>query len=274
MSLVATIALLFPFADLGIGATVLSASAHAGRTEPGSERRRRHSSRLPRAVRAWPGCSLWSRCASWRSTAGALSSASPAGPTIGGRSPSRRASSRSPIPAGLGVRILIGIDRNPLATLVLMSCPAFALGLTLLLYLSDVERNLVRSVVLGRLAHRPDRGHGARRCACPDWAGRRLPACPRLGPGPGLLAGSMWLFARGGRAASRLADRAGSARAPVNAGGAVPLRLDGTDLRRLLAGVVHRRVGVLADLRQEAGSHRRDGSNVVATHRRRSPRWR
>ena len=37
------------------------------------------------------------------------------------------------IPAGLGPRILVGIDRNPLATLVLMSCPAFGLGLTLVL---------------------------------------------------------------------------------------------------------------------------------------------
>ena len=128
VSLVATIALLFPFADLGIGATVLSASALAERTEPGSERRGRHSSRLPRAVRAWPGCSSWSRCASWRSTAGPLWSASPAGPTTGGRSRVAACVFALTIPAGLGVRILIGIDRNPLATLVLMSCPAVRAG--------------------------------------------------------------------------------------------------------------------------------------------------
>ena len=47
---------------------------------------------------------------------------------------------------------------------------------------------------------------------------------------------------------------------------AVQLRIDGADLCHLLAGVVHRGAGLLAGLRQEAGSHRRDGSNVVATH--------
>ena len=50
VSLVATITLLFPFADLGIGATVLSASAMLVGKRPRSERCRRHSSRLPRPV--------------------------------------------------------------------------------------------------------------------------------------------------------------------------------------------------------------------------------
>ena len=174
------------------------------------------------------------------------------------------------IPAGLGVRILIGIDRNPLATLVLMSCPAFALGLTLLLYVSDVSGIWYAVSALGGLLIGLTVGTVlALRLSGLGWS-----AFARVSPSTDRTRTACRQHVavpRGGRAAGRLADRAGPARAPVDAGGAVPLRIDGTDLRRVLAGVVHRRAGVLADLRQEASGHRGDGSNVVATHRARSP---
>ena len=265
VSLVATISLLFPFADLGIGATVLSASAQLSgpSRDPNAANVIRRGYRVLFAVAGV--LIVVALCImaldGWVALVG-LSS----GPDDRWAITVAACVFALTIPAGLGVRILIGIDRNPLATLVLMSCPAFGLGLTLLLYVSGASGIWYAVSVLGRPAHRPDARHGARRFACPDWVGRRLPACLRPDRTRPACRKHVAVH-RGGRGASRLADRADSARAPVNAGGAVPLRVDGTGLRRLLAGVVHRRVGVLAGLRQEAGSHRRNSSNMVAAHR-------
>src|SRR3954468_9183963 len=129
------------------------------------------------------------------------------------------------------------------------------------------ERDLVCSVLVGRLARRPGAGHGARPAAV--WT-RLVGIRSRTSVQEPARIACRQLVAipRGDRGASRIADRAGSACALVNAGGAVEVRIDGTALRRLLVGVVDGGAGVLAGVRQEAGSHRRDDSNVVAGHRR------
>jgi O-antigen/teichoic acid export membrane protein len=97
------------------------------------------------------------------------------------------------IPAGLGVRILIGIDRNPLATLILMSCPAFALGFTLLLFSGEVDGIwYVVSSLGGLLA-----GQLLGTVLALRLSGLGLSAfAPVQGTSQGarLLAGSMWLF--------------------------------------------------------------------------------
>jgi O-antigen/teichoic acid export membrane protein len=97
------------------------------------------------------------------------------------------------IPAGLGVRILIGIDRNPLATLVLMSCPAFGLGLTVLLYMSAAGGIWYAVSALGGLLI----GQAVGTVLALRLSGLGWSAFARVSPsrtGPGLLAGSMWLF--------------------------------------------------------------------------------
>ncbi|MBV8348003.1 MAG: hypothetical protein JOZ49_10855, partial [Mycolicibacterium sp.] len=130
VSLVATITLLFPFADLGIGATVLSASAQL--TGPSRDpnagdvvRRAYHVLFAVAGVLAVVALCVMA-LDGWAALVGFSS-----GPDDRWAITVAACLFALTIPAGLGVRILIGIDRNPLATLVLMSCPAFALGVTL-----------------------------------------------------------------------------------------------------------------------------------------------
>ena len=95
------------------------------------------------------------------------------------------------IPAGLGVRILIGIDRNPLATLVLMSCPAFGLGLTVLLFVMDVSGIWYAVSALGGLLL----GQIVGTVLALRLSGLGCSAFARVsGAWSGLLAGSNWLF--------------------------------------------------------------------------------
>lgn len=137
VSLVATVTLLFPFADLGIGAVVLSASALLN----GPSHDPRAVDVIRRAYRV-----LFSVAAALATTAFVVMATDGWGSLIGFSSgPDDRWAITVAavvfaltIPAGLGVRILIGIDRNQLATLVLMSCAAFALVLTVLLHSMDV----------------------------------------------------------------------------------------------------------------------------------------
>ncbi len=265
VSLVATIALLFPFADLGIGATVLSASAQLS----GPSRDPKAADVIRRAYRVLFAVAgvliVVALCVmaldGWAAVVGFSS-----GPDDRWAITVAACIFALTIPAGLGVRILIGIDRNPLATLVLMSCPAFALGLTLLLYLGDVSGIWYAVSSLAGLLIGLAAGHGARAAPLRPWLVR---LCPRICVPHWARAACRKLVAvpRGGRAGGRFTDRAGSARAPVYARAAFPVRPDGPDLRRVLAGVVHRRLGLLAGLREAAGGDRRDGPDVVATHR-------
>lgn len=192
VSLVATIALLLPFADLGIGATVLSASAQLGGPshDPKAADVIRRAYRVLFAVAAV--LVVVALCVmaldGWAAVVGFSS-----GPDDRWAITVAACIFAFTIPAGLGVRILIGIDRNPLATLVLMSCPAFALGLTLVLYVSDVSGiwyavsslgGLLIGLALGTVLGLRLSGLG--------WSAfcGVSPSLTRSG----LLAGSMWLF--------------------------------------------------------------------------------
>lgn len=194
VSLIATVTLLFPFADLGIGATVLSASAEL----VGPSRNPRAVAVIRRAYRVLLLVSgsiiLVALCVmaldGWTAVVGFSSGpddrwAITAAVVIFGLT----------IPAGLGVRILIGIDRNPLATLVLMSCPAFTLIVTGLLYISGASGIWYAVSALGGLLIGQIVGTVlALRISGLGWSvlGRVRP-----GAGQGLLAGSAWLFVVG-----------------------------------------------------------------------------
>jgi len=138
VSLIATVTLLVPFADLGIGATVLSASSmlHGPNRDPEAPEVIRRAYRVLGAIAA--GCVVLALIVmafdGWKVLLGMSSGAADRWAITVAASIFALT-----IPAGLGVRILIGIDRNPLATLVLMSCPAFALLVTLLLTAIDVD---------------------------------------------------------------------------------------------------------------------------------------
>jgi len=192
VSLVATITLLFPFADLGIGAIVLNASAQltGPSRNPNASNVIRRSYRvlfgmagvvviIALAIMAFDGWGVLVGFSSgpddrWAITVAACIFA-------------------LTIPAGLGVRILIGIDRNPLATVVQMSCPLFALGFTLSLYMVNAPGiwyavsslgGLLVGLVVGTVL--------ALRLSGLGWS--VFAPVPLASRGSGLLAGSMWLF--------------------------------------------------------------------------------
>jgi O-antigen/teichoic acid export membrane protein len=192
VSLVATIALLFPFADLGIGATVLSASAQLS----GPSRDPTAADVIRRAYRvlfAVAGLLIVPALCVMALDGWAVVVGFSSGPDDRWAITVAACVFALTIPAGLGVRILIGIDRNPLATLVLMSCPAFGLGLTVLLYMSAAGGIWYAVSALGGLLI----GQAVGTVLALRLSGLGWSAFARVSPsrtGPGLLAGSMWLF--------------------------------------------------------------------------------
>jgi O-antigen/teichoic acid export membrane protein len=192
VSLVATITLVFPFADLGIGATVLSASAMLA----GGNRDQNAVDVIRRAYRVLFGVAgaliAVALCVmaldGWSALVGFSS-----GPDDRWAITLAACVFALTIPAGLGARILVGIDRNPLATLVLMSCPAFGLGLTVFLYAIDASGIWYAIPALGGLLIGQTVGTVlALRLSGLGWS-----ALSRVSPsrtGSRLLAGSMWLF--------------------------------------------------------------------------------
>jgi O-antigen/teichoic acid export membrane protein len=195
VSLVATITLLFPFADLGIGATVLSASPQLSgpSRDPDAANVVRRAYHVLFAVGGV--LVLVALCVmaldGWAALVGFSS-----GPDDRWAITVAACVFALTIPAGLGVRILIGIDRNPLATLVLMSCPAFALGVTLVLYLSGASGIWYAVSALGGLLIGQAVGTllALRLCGL-GWSAFARVTRPRTGPA--LLAGSLWLFVVG-----------------------------------------------------------------------------
>lgn len=194
VSLIAAVTLLFPFADLGIGATVLNASASL--SGPGCDPRsvdviRRGYHVLFTVAGLIILAALGVMALDGWSTLVGFSS----GPDDRWAITAAVGVFALTIPAGLGVRILVGIDRNPLATLVLMSCPAFALLVTGLLYLGGASGIwYALSALTGLLIGQVVGTVLALRISGLGWA--------VLGPvnfrsGRGLLAGSGWLFVVG-----------------------------------------------------------------------------
>jgi O-antigen/teichoic acid export membrane protein len=192
VTLVATITLLLPFADLGIYATVLNASAQLS----GPSRDPNAADVIRRGYRVLFGVAgvlilvaLGIMALDGWSTLVGFSS----GPDDRWAITVAACVFALTIPAGLGIRILTGIDRNPLATLVQMSCPAFGLGMTLALYVCDVSGiwyavsslfGLLVGLMLGTVLGLRLSGLG--------WS-----AFARVSPsssGSRLLAGSLWLF--------------------------------------------------------------------------------
>ncbi|MVU77321.1 oligosaccharide flippase family protein [Nocardia sp. ET3-3] len=190
VSLIATVTLLFPFADLGIGATVLSASAQLA-DDPSAADVVRRAYRVLFGVAAGLTVAAFTLLAtgSWTVLTG-LSS----GPQDGWAITVAAVLFALTIPAGLGVRILIGIDRNELATLVLMSCPAFALLTTLALSAAGVRPIwYCVSALVGVLA-----GQSVGTVAALRLSGLgRSAFAPVPEPRTRLLAGSVWLFVVG-----------------------------------------------------------------------------
>jgi O-antigen/teichoic acid export membrane protein len=192
VSLIATIALLFPFADLGIGATVLSASAQLSGPgkDPNAADVIRRGYRVLFKVTAGVVVVALSVMAldGWTALVGFSS-----GPQDRWAITVAACVFALTIPAGLGVRILIGINRNPLATVVLMSCPLFALGLTLLLYVGDVSGIWYAVSPLGGLLIGQTVGTVlALHLSGLGWSA--FAHTSSSSPGHRLLAGSMWLF--------------------------------------------------------------------------------
>ncbi|MDT5152854.1 MAG: hypothetical protein QOI01_4587 [Mycobacterium sp.] len=192
VSLVATIALVFPFADLGIGATVLSASA----TLVGGNRDQNAVDVIRRAYRMLFGVAALLIAVAlgvmaldgWSALVGFAS-----GPDDRWAITAAACVFALTIPAGLGLRILVGLNRNSLATLVFMSCPAFGLGLTVSLYTIDASGIWYAVSALGGLLIGQTVGTVlALRLSGLGWS-----AFSRVSPsrtGSRLLAGSMWLF--------------------------------------------------------------------------------
>ncbi|HEY7052899.1 MAG TPA: oligosaccharide flippase family protein [Mycobacterium sp.] len=193
VSLIATVTLLFPFADLGIGATVLSASAQLDGPDRDPQaanviRRGYHVLfavsgllvLLALGIMAFDGWAALVGFASgpddrWAITAAACIFA-------------------LSIPAVLGLRILVGINRLPLATLLLMSCPAFALAVTFVLHMIGAAGIWYATSALGGLliGEVIATAVALRLCGL-GWSAFARTTQPRDGRRR-LLAGSMWLF--------------------------------------------------------------------------------
>ena len=148
-----------------------------------------------------------------------------------------------------------------------MSCPAFALGVDVGAVSAWRGRDLVCGLGVGRPAHRSDRRHGAGAAALSGLGWSAFARVTRPRTGSRLLAGSMWLFVVG--VGSPVGLQTGRV---LLAHLSTPAELSHYALMAQIyavcwSGIVHRRLRVLAGLRQEAGSHRRDCPNVVAAHR-------
>jgi O-antigen/teichoic acid export membrane protein len=192
VSLIATITLLFPFADFGIGDTVLTASAQLSgpNRDPDAANVVRRAYHVLFAVAGV--LVLLALCVmaldGWAALVGFSS-----GPDDRWAITVAACIFAVSIPAVLGLRILVGTDRLPLATLVVMSCPAFALGVTLVLYMIGAAGIWYAVSALGGLLIGEVVGTVlALRLSGLGWSAFARVTRPRSGRR--LLAGSMWLF--------------------------------------------------------------------------------
>ena len=195
MSLIATLTLVFPFADLGIGATVLSASAQL--SGPGRDpnaanviRRAYHVVSAVAGVLIVLSLGIMAMDG-WAALVGFSS-----GPDDRWAITVAACIFALTIPGALGLRILTGIGRLPLATLVVMICPAFALGVTAVLYMIGADGIWYAVSALGGLLIGEIVGTVAalRLCGLGWSAFSRVKGHRR---GARLLAGSLWLFVVG-----------------------------------------------------------------------------
>ena len=193
VSLVATVTLLFPFADLGIGATAMTAGAQlrGPNQDPHASDVIRRSYHVLFAVAGVVALSAMAVMAldGWTVLTGFSS-----GPDDRWAITAAACLFALTIPAGLGVRILGGLDRVPLATLVLMSNSLFALAITGALYLIGAPAiwyalSALGGLLLGQLV-------GTVLAARLSGLGWSSFGRVRTG-GTRLLRGSLWMFLMG-----------------------------------------------------------------------------
>lgn len=192
VSLVATLTLLFPFADLGISSTVMSASSqlHGDNKDPRAPdviRRGYHV--LFGVAGALIAISLcFMVFDKWTVLTGFSS-----GPHDRWAITVAACLFACTIPAGVGLRILGGLNEAPLATLVLMSCPGFALAITGVLYLIHAPGIwYVVSALGGLLIGQLIGTVLALRLSGLGWSA--FAPVQRHHSGTRLLTGSLWLF--------------------------------------------------------------------------------
>lgn len=192
VSLVATLTLLFPFADFGISSTVMSASSQL--------RGESQDPRAPDVIRR--GYHVLFAVASALIVIALLMFAFDRWTWLTGFSsgPEDRWAITvaaclfaMTIPGGVGLRVLGGLNEVPMATVVLMSCPAFALAISAALYATGVSGIwYVVSALGGLLIGQLIGTVLALRISGLGWS-----AFGRVrGPvdGDPLLRGSLWLF--------------------------------------------------------------------------------
>jgi O-antigen/teichoic acid export membrane protein len=193
VALIATITLLFPFADLGIGATAMTAAAQL--SGPAADLRAadviRRSYHVLFAVAAAVSLAALAVMAAdrWAVLTGFAS-----GPEDRWAITAAAGLFALSIPAGLGVRILAGMNRVPLATLILMSNALFALAITGVLYLLGAPGIWYALSALGGLLIGQIVGTVvALRVTGLGWSAFGAVR----GSAPGLLRGTLWLFLTG-----------------------------------------------------------------------------
>lgn len=193
VALVATITLLFPFADLGIGATAMTAGAQLGgpNRDPHAADVIRRSYHVLFGV---AGALILVAVAVMAADRWTVLTGFSSGPDDRWAVTAAACLFALTIPAGLGVRILGGLDRVPLATLVLMSNSLFALAITGVLYLIGAPGiwyalSALGGLLLGQLVGTVL----AARLSGLGWSsfGRVCTGGTRL------LRGSLWLFLMG-----------------------------------------------------------------------------
>jgi O-antigen/teichoic acid export membrane protein len=192
VALIATVTLLLPFADLGINATVMNASSQLH----GPDRDPHAVDVIRRGYHVLFG------------VAGALIAIALCVMTVDGWAVFTGFSSGAAdrwaitvaaclfaltIPGGVGLWILGGINRLPVATVVMMSCPGFALAITVALYLLNADGIWYATSSLGGLLTGQLVGTGL----ALRLSGLGRSAFTRITQnraGGRLLAGSLWLF--------------------------------------------------------------------------------
>jgi O-antigen/teichoic acid export membrane protein len=138
VSLISTMSLLFPFADLGVGSVVTNAASAAGRLRDNKVA----IATIQRAVRVLTQVSLGLIVLfllafvfdGWGTIIGVTT-----GPEDRYVVTAAACIFALTVPTGLGVRILIGVDKNQLAVLIMMSNSAFGLLSTFALLLFGAE---------------------------------------------------------------------------------------------------------------------------------------
>lgn len=193
VALVATITLLFPFADLGIGATAMTAGARLSgpNADPHAGDVIRRAYHVLFGV---AGALIVVAVAVMAADKWAVLTGFSSGPQDRWAITAAACLFALTIPAGLGVRILGGLDRVPLASVVLMSNSVFALAITGVLYLVGAPGiwyalSALGGLLLGQLV-------GTVLAARLSGLGWSSFGPVRTG-GTRLLRGSLWLFLMG-----------------------------------------------------------------------------